>query len=329
MQAAELLAELAAGTPRSGVELAAAAGVTRAAVWKQIEALRARGVPIEAGGTGGYRLPWPVQLLDAGRIRTALPASVAGQLGALEVHWELDSTSSELQRRGAAAPDLSVVMAETQSAGRGRRGRAWLSPPGLNIYLSCVKRFDGGFAALSGLSLAVGVIVLRTLDTLDIAGAGLKWPNDVLAVASGAASGKLAGILVELSGEYQGPCAAVIGIGLNLRLTDALRAQAGQPACDLATLAGGTPPDRNRVAAALVAALADGLRQFEREGFAAFADDYARHDLLHGQPLRLSSAGGERDGIGAGVDNRGALLLRLPDGETQRIDSADVTVRRA
>ncbi|MBD8881596.1 biotin--[acetyl-CoA-carboxylase] ligase [Rhodanobacter sp. 7MK24] len=329
MQAADLLAELAAGEPRSGVELAAKAGVTRAAVWKQIQALRTRGVPIEAGGAGGYRLPWPVQVLDAGRIRAALPAGVAEQLGALEVHWELDSTSSELQRRGSATPDLSMVMAETQSAGRGRRGRTWLSPPGLNIYLSCVKRFDTGFAALSGLSLAIGVIVLRTLAALGVTGAGLKWPNDVLAATPDAAPGKLAGILVELSGEYQGPCAAIIGVGLNLRLTDALRGQAGQPICDLATLAGGAAPDRNRAAAALVAALADGLRQFEREGFAAFAEEYARHDLLHGQPLRLSGAGGERDGVGAGVDNRGALLLRLPDGEIQRIDSADVTVRRA
>lgn len=329
MQAADLLAELAAGEPRSGVELAARAGVTRAAVWKQIEALRARGVPIEAGGSRGYRLPWPVQLLDTARICAALPIAVAERLGALEVHWELDSTSSELQRRGAAAPDLSVVIAETQNAGRGRRGRAWLSPPGLNIYLSCVKRFDSGFAALSGLSLAIGVIVLRTLVALDITGAGLKWPNDVLATAPGHASGKLAGILVELSGEYQGPCAAIIGIGLNLRLTDTLRGQAGQPTCDLATLAGGTPPERNRAAAALVAALAEGLRQFEREGFAAFADEYARHDLLRDQPLRLSGAGGEHAGTGAGVDNRGALLLRLPDGEIQRVDSADVTVRRA
>lgn len=328
MQASELLAELATGEPRSGVELAAGAGVTRAAVWKQIEALRARGVPIEAGGSSGYRLPWPVQLLDAARIRATLAAPVAKQLGALEVHWEIDSTSSELQRRGAAAPDLSMLLAETQSAGRGRRGRRWLSPPGLNIYLSCVKRFDTGFAALSGLSLAMGVIVLRTLAALNITGAGLKWPNDVLAAAPGKAPGKLAGILVELSGEYQGPCAAVIGIGLNLRLTDALREQAGQPTCDLATLAGGMPPDRNRAAAALIAALAEGLRQFEREGFAAFADEYARHDLLCDQPLQLSGAGGEFTGTGAGVDHRGALLLRLPDGEIQRIDSADVTVRR-
>ncbi len=328
MQAADLLAELAAGAPRSGVELAARAGVTRAAVWKQIEALRTRGVPIEAGGARGYRLPWPLQLLDAARIRAALPPAVANRLGALEVHWELDSTSSELQRRGAAAPDLAMLLAETQSAGRGRRGRHWLSPPGLNLYLSCVKRFDTGFAALSGLSLAIGVIVLRALAALDVAGAGLKWPNDVLAAAAGQAPGKLAGSLVELSGEYQGPCAAVIGIGLNLRLTDALRAQAGQPACDLATLAGGTPPDRNRAAAALIAALAEGLGQFEREGFAAFADEYARHDLLRDRALRLSGADGERDGIGAGVDGRDALLLRLPGGEVQRVDSADVTVRR-
>ncbi|MEW9571450.1 biotin--[acetyl-CoA-carboxylase] ligase [Rhodanobacter sp. Si-c] len=329
MQPAELLAELATGAPRSGVELAARAGVTRAAVWKQIEALRARGVPIEAGGISGYRLPWPLQLLDGAAIRAALPANVAKRLGTLEVHWELDSTSSELQRRGTATPDLSMVLAETQSAGRGRRGRHWLSPPGLNLYLSCLKRFDTGFAALSGLSLAIGVIVLRTLESLGIAGASLKWPNDVLAAASGQTPGKLAGILVELSGEYQGPCAAVIGIGLNLRLTDVLREQAGQPACDLATLAGGTPPDRNRVAAALITALAEGLHQFEREGFAAFADEYACHDLLRDRALRLSGAGGERDGIGAGVDSRGALLLRLPNGEIQRIDSADVTVRRA
>ncbi|TAL74289.1 MAG: biotin--[acetyl-CoA-carboxylase] ligase [Rhodanobacter sp.] len=329
MQAADLLAELAAGEPRSGVELAAKAGVTRAAVWKQIEALRARGVPIEAGGAAGYRLPWPVQLLDAGHIRAALPTTVARQLGGLEVHWELDSTSSELQRRGDDASDLTIVIAETQGAGRGRRGRQWLSPPGLNLYLSCLKRFDGGFAALSGLSLAIGVIVVQTLTGLGAAEVGLKWPNDLLATAPGQPPGKLAGILVELSGEYLGPCAAVIGIGLNLRLTTALREQAGQPACDLASLTGGTPPDRNRLAAALIAALVNGLAQFERKGFAAFAKDYARHDLLHGLPLRLTGAGGTHTGIGAGVDERGALLLQRPDGSLQHVDSADVTVRRA
>lgn len=323
MQAQQLLAALASGEAVSGAQLADRTGVTRAAIWKQVEALRARGVPVEARGAAGYRLPWPVQLLDASRIRAALPRSCASRLGALEVHWELDSTSSELQRRLAEAADLSMVLAETQTAGRGRRGRSWLSPPGLNLYLSCIKRFDRGFAALSGLSLAVGTMVLRAIEALGVEGAGLKWPNDVLA-----AGGKLAGVLVELSGEYQGPCAAVIGVGLNLRLTEALRAQAGQPACDLATLAG-EPPDRNLVAARLIAALAEGLREFERHGFAPFAEDYARHDLLAGCTLKLSGAQGHFEGTGEGVDARGALQVRLPDGRLRSVDSADVTVRRA
>lgn len=324
MQPAQLLTALAAGEAISGTGLAAQMGVTRAAIWKQVEALRARGVPIEAQGAAGYRLPWPLQMLDDAVIRAALPAPVAAALGRLEVHWELDSTSTELQRRGALVADLSVLLAETQSAGRGRRGRQWISPPGLNLYLSCLKRFDGGFATLGGLSLAIGVIVMRTLETLGIRGAGLKWPNDILA-----ADGKLGGILVELSGEFQGPCAAVIGIGLNVRLTPMLRALAGQPASDLATLTDANPPDRNRIAATLIAALVDGLQQFERDGFAGFADEYARHDLLIGQPLQLTGGLGAFDGEGAGVDQRGALQVRMCDGRVRGVDSADVTVRRA
>lgn len=321
MQAQELLVALADGGMVSGAQLAERAGVTRAAIWKQVEALRSRGVPVESRGTAGYCLPWPVQLLDVETVRAALPDSVRGRLGELELHWEIDSTSSEIQRRQAQLPDLSMVLAETQTAGRGRRGRRWLSPPGLNVYLSCLKRFEGGFGALSGLSLAVGVIVMRTLTALGIDGAGLKWPNDVLSEA-----GKLAGILVELGGEYQGPCVAIIGVGLNVRLTAALHEQAGQPVNDLTTLAGHAP-DRNRVAAALVAALAEGLDQFEREGFDAFVDEYARHDLLRDKPLRVQGATSTLEGVGAGVDARGALLLHTADG-VHRIDSADVTVRR-
>lgn len=322
MQAQDLLVALADGGMVSGAQLAERAGVTRAAIWKQVEALRARGVPVESRGTAGYCLPWPVQLLDLPTLRDLLPGELASRLGTLELHWEIDSTSSEIQRRQADLADLSMVLAEMQSAGRGRRGRAWLSPPGLNVYLSCLKRFDGGFAALSGLSLAVGVIVMRTLAALGIDGAGLKWPNDVLSDR-----GKLAGILVELGGEYQGPCAAIIGVGLNVRLTAALHEQAGQPVNDLATLAG-RAPDRNRVAAALIAALAEGLEQFERDGFAAFVNEYARHDLLRGKPLRVQGSQAMLEGVGAGVDARGALLLQADDG-LHRIDSADVTVRRA
>lgn len=319
MQPRDLLAMLADGVPVSGAELAARGGLTRAAVWKQVEHLREQGLPVEARRGAGYRLPWPVELLDADWIaRHSHPRPAA-----LEVHWSLDSTSSECQRRATELADGSVVLAEMQHAGRGRRGRTWLSPPGLNVYLSCLKRFERGFAALSGLSLAVGVALVHALEALGIEGVGLKWPNDVLVAATGA---KLAGILVELSGEYQGPSTAVIGIGLNLRLPEALRARAGQPVADLAELAAGTPPGRNRVVATLIGGLLDALERFDADGFAAFAADYARLDLLRGRSLRLSDAHGAFEAVGDGVDEQGALRV-LRDGETQRIDSAEVTVR--
>lgn len=315
----ELLAALSDGVPVSGADLASRLGLTRAAVWKQVQQLREQGLPVEARRGAGYRLPWPIELLDAERIL----ADCRPCPGALEVHWSLDSTSSECQRRADTLPDGSIVLAETQHAGRGRRGRAWLSPPGLNIYLSCLKRFERGFSALSGLSLAVGVALVRALQALGVQDIGLKWPNDVLVAGSGA---KLAGILVELSGEYQGPSTAVIGIGLNLRLPAALRAQAGQPVADLAELSAGEPPDRNRVVAAVTGSLLEVLERFDSEGFAAFADAYAGLDLLHGRCLRLSDTHGHFDAVGDGVDAQGGLRV-LRDGEPLRIDSAEVSVR--
>ena len=308
----------------SGATLARTAGVTRAAVWKQIEALRLKGVPVEAKVGGGYRLPWPTELLEAPRIRARLSPDALADVGMIEVHWEIDSTSSELARRIPVLDDLAFVMAETQSAGRGRRGRTWLSPPGMNLYLSVLKRFDAGFASLSGLSLAVGVMLIRALDNLGIRTAGLKWPNDVMA-----GNAKLAGILVELSGEYSGPCAAIIGVGLNIRLPDSLHERAGQPITDLASLAGGQPPGRNHVAAAVVASLSEGLRSFERHGFAAFAKEYAASDLLQGQPLRVIDPRGEYNATGEGVDERGALRVRRATGEMVMVDSAEISVRRS
>ncbi|KGI78881.1 biotin--[acetyl-CoA-carboxylase] ligase [Oleiagrimonas soli] len=319
MQPRDLLAALAAGAPLSGAELARQLGLTRAAVWKQVEQLREQGLPIKARRGAGYRLPWPVQLLDARLIRK----HCAIEPGALEVHWSLDSTSSECQRRASGLADGSVILAETQHAGRGRRGRHWLSPPGLNMYLSCLKRFDRGFAALSGLSLAVGVALVRALEAHGYAGIGLKWPNDVLVRDSGA---KLAGILVELSGEYQGPSAAVIGIGLNLRLPEVLRAQAGQAVADLAELGSEPPPDRNLLIGSVIDHLLKALKTFDAHGFEAFLDDYAARDLLRSRVLRLSDARGQFEAIGDGVDARGALRV-LRAGEPVLVDSADVTVR--
>lgn len=317
-----LLVALSCDVPVSGTALAARLGVTRAAIWKQIEALRSLGAPIAASAGSGYRLAHPLELLDAARIRSGLDATHASRLSALDVHWQIDSTNSELLRRPLNRSNpIQVCIAETQSAGRGRRGRAWQSPLGGNLYFSLSASFEQGMAALAGLSLAVGIAVIAALRDCGVADVGLKWPNDILAGGR-----KLAGILVELGGEFLGPCQAVIGIGINLRLSNEMLARIDQPAIDLATLLQGEPPSRNYLAARLIARLIEMLDRFAAQGFAHFQREYANHDLLNGREIRVLSAGNEIQAVGAGVDARGALLVRR-GGDLETYDSAEVSVR--
>lgn len=317
-----LFAELAAGTAVSGSVLAARLGVTRAAVWKQVGRLRELGLAVSAQAGDGYRLDAPVEVLDPARIQAALPADVSARIGDLAVHWQLDSTSSELLRRVGADPrDRLACLAELQTRGRGRRGRSWRMPLGGGIALSLLKRFDGGIATLAGLSLVAGIAAAQALADCGIGDVGLKWPNDLVARGR-----KLGGILVELGGDAMGPCHAVIGIGLNSRLDAHAAAAIDQPWIDLAALAGGAPPSRNLVVARVLARWIDAFDEFADSGFAAFAPRYARHDVLRGQPVRVLRGDRAEDGIACGIDARGALRVAFDDGE-RSVDSGEVSVR--
>lgn len=319
-----VVAELADGHVHSGQDLANSLGLTRAAVWKQVRQLRAHGLPVAAVPGRGYQLPWPVELLHEERIRAAMPAECRRAMADLQIAWRPGSTSEVLRQRARSlglAP--SVLLAESQSAGRGRRGRTWLAPPCANICLSLGLRFDCGAVGLAGLSLAAGVMVLRALTDTGFHQAGLKWPNDILA-----AGGKLAGVLTEIEGEYSGPSTVILGLGLNLHLTEKMRAAAAQPVAELQSLMPEQRVSRNVLAAALIAHLIRGLEQFRQHGFAAFAGEYARHDLLRGAPLRITTAQDEWYGQGAGVDAQGALLVQS-DAGLVRVDSAEVSVRTA
>ena len=322
IEPAALLGALRADRAVSGSELAARLGVTRAAVWKQIRSLRALGAPVDAVAGQGYRLAWPFEALDAEAIRAQLDPALRRRLHNIAVHWQVDSTNTELLHAAAGgAPDLSVCVAEMQTAGRGRRGRAWISPLGANVYFSLLKRFERGMGTLSGLSLVVGIALAQSLEDCGAAGIGLKWPNDI--VAGGR---KLAGILVEAGGEFLGPCFAVIGIGINLRLPDG--ADTGQPATDLAHVCSAALPSRHRVIARVAARLIDALDRFAAGGFGAFDRAFAARDVLAGKHIRVQSALGVRDGVAEGVDARGALRVR--DGAALAVyDSADVSVRAA
>ncbi|MGJ4727769.1 bifunctional biotin--[acetyl-CoA-carboxylase] ligase/biotin operon repressor BirA [Luteimonas sp. SDU101] len=306
-----LLRRLGEG-PVSGDALAREAGLTRAAVWKRIEALRAAGLRIEAQPGRGYALAAPVDLLDAEHIAEALPIPVRASISALEVAWSLESTNSRLLELGDPGPGARVLLAERQTGGRGRRGRPWASPLAANLYLSVARRFDAGLARLGGLSLVAGIAVVEALHGLGVDRARLKWPNDLVVVEEGRLR-KLGGILVEGGGEYAGPARAVIGIGLNVRMPTATGAAIDQPWIDLQAL-GATPP-RDRIAAAVLARLLPALERFDAEGLAPFLPAYARHDALAGQPVRMLVGETEHHGTALGVAADGALRLQGADGE--------------
>lgn len=317
--ARRLLALLGSGQARSGSALASELGVSRAAVWKQIEQLRAAGLAIEAQAGHGYRLAEPVELLELASIHAALPAAIRRRLGGIELHWQLDSSNDELLRRvGRGLRDHSLCLAEQQSAGRGRRGRSWHTPLGGALALSLYRRCDGAMARLAGLSLVAGLAAIHALAQCGIAGVDLKWPNDLVFDQA-----KLGGILIDVGGEALGPCHAVIGIGINLRLGPAA-ARIGQAATDLAAL--GPLPSRNLLAARLITALEDTVDRFLEEGLGAFAARYREHDSLRGREVDVLRGGARLHGTALGVDARGALRVRLANGE-QVIDSGEVSVR--
>lgn len=324
MDERDLVARLSAG-PASGAELARAAGLTRAAVWKQVEALRAAGLPVEAVPGRGYALARVPDLLEAAAIRAALPSSCLGQLASLEVAWTLDSTNSELLRRPAPEDGTAVLLAERQTGGRGRRGRNWASPLAANLYLSVSRRFSGGLARLPGLALVAGVATAEALHALGATAVGLKWPND-LVVAEGEGLRKLGGLLVEGGGEAGGPARAVIGLGLDVAMPAATAKQIDQPWTDLATLMGTAVPSRNLLVAAVLAHWLPALAQFDEQGLEPFLARHAAFDVLAGRPVRIDREGGARDGVALGLAADGALRVRV-DGVEQQVHAGEVSVR--
>ena len=315
-----LLRALAEG-PCTGGGLAERHGLTRAAVWKRIEALRAAGIEIQASQGRGYALARPIELLDAAALRAGLSHAARAQLEGLDVAWQLGSTNAALLARAPPERGARVLFAERQTAGRGRRGRGWWSPLASNLYLSIDRRYQGGLARLPGLSLVAGVAVAEAIRGIGVSDVALKWPNDLWWRQR-----KLGGVLVEGSGEHADAARAVVGIGLNVRMP-ALASGIDQPWVDLAEA--WPPVRREPVAIALLEAVLPALAAFDHDGLAPFLPRFAALDALRGRAVRIRDAeGGSLDAIACGIAPDGGLRVVIDGGE-RVLHSGEVSVRPA
>jgi len=326
-----LLRQLSDGAFHSGEDLAATVGLTRARVSQLLKQAETAGLALERVRGLGYRLTAAPDFLDAEAVRVAQRSIVAKGSGYpaldVEVVDQIGSTSTELLRR-SQRKDIhgTVLAAEWQTAGRGRRGKPWAAVAGGSLTFSLGWQFEQGAGFLAGLSLAVGVSVVRALEAEGLAGVELKWPNDLIYKHL-----KVGGILVELNGDALGPSVVVVGVGLNVRLPAEIRRDIEQPVSDLTTVAGRGAPaiDRNHLLARVSLELASTLDAYARAGFPPFAAEWQRRHAYQGKPVKLLLPDGASvKGTVAGVDSTGALVLA--DGPRRaRFLAGEISLRRA
>ncbi|MGF6671776.1 bifunctional biotin--[acetyl-CoA-carboxylase] ligase/biotin operon repressor BirA [Pseudomonas monsensis] len=294
-----LLNLLKDGRFHSGQDLGEALGISRSAVWKQLQHLEAElGLSIHKVRGRGYQLATPLMLLD--------PLGMAGMSPSwpVTVFDSIDSTNAQALRaigQGQVAPFL--IVAERQIAGRGRRGRKWVSPFAENLYYSLVLRIDGGMRQLEGLSLVVGLAVMQTLRKLGVADVGLKWPNDVLVDSK-----KIAGILLELVGDPADVCHVVLGIGINVNMQAADEVDQQWTSMRLES---GKSFDRNALVVELSNQLQAYIQRHQVGGFSVLQAEWEENHLWQGRMVSLIAGVNQIDGVVLGIDNQGALRLKV------------------
>ena len=318
--ALSLLRQLSDGVVHSGTALGDTVGISRAAIWKQLQQLQQYGVECRAVPGLGYQLTQPLDLIDAEQLR-ALWQREQKHERTLHYFLAIDSTNTFLLPQPLISPaHVHIALSEFQTAGRGRRGRQWQSPFAANIYLSLKREFSCGLEGLSGLSLAVGVVIADTLQTYCDDAIAVKWPNDIRARQR-----KLGGVLIELSGEAGGPCQVVIGVGINVHMQPHHGTAIDQAWISLDELSR-TSVTRTELSAQLVDNLLQMCQQFERDGFAPFCQAFSQRDEFRDKAVSIVGVNEQIDGIIAGVDEHGSLLLDTAQGR-RKIIAGEVSLR--
>jgi BirA family transcriptional regulator, biotin operon repressor / biotin---[acetyl-CoA-carboxylase] ligase len=317
----QVLQQLSTEKFTSGAVLAKSFDVSRSAISDAMKDASAAGVEVFSLTRRGYRLAQPIELLDADTIR----AQLHGVMPALELDIvnHIGSTNTEMQKRAeAGAVSGSVLAAEMQTAGRGRRGRVWQSAFNAGLTFSLLWRFDKGAPQLGGLSLVVGLALIRALRVQGVPRAMLKWPNDIVVDHH-----KLAGVLIETQGDMLGPTAATIGCGLNIKLPDTLKTNIDQAVTDVNAHVTETV-SRNLLFAALLRELFPVLHQFNAVGFAVFREEWLSYHALQGELVSVTAAHAPTvEATVIDVANDGSLIVEH-EGKRITLNTAEVSLRR-
>tara|TARA_R110001606_G_C15374715_1_gene649870 strand:- start:1563 stop:2540 length:978 start_codon:yes stop_codon:yes gene_type:complete len=317
-----LLKLMSDGHFHSGEALGAKLGVSRAAVWKVLSPLEEQGFPIHRVRGKGYRIPAGAVLLDKAEIESQLPRH-CNDYWDWHLYQQTDSTNAEAQRLMATNGHRPLAcVSEQQTAGRGRRGRSWVSPYGQNIYLTITEPFDTGAQGLEGLSLMVGIVLANTLRDCGYKGVQLKWPNDILLEGK-----KLAGILIEILGDLTSDCVVVIGVGINVLMREEVAGQIDQAWTSLLQASPRGELNRNALIASFAGNLLEALGIFREKGFVAFVPAWQEHDAWFGQMVNVISGSNEVSGRHCGVTEGGALKLETIEGMVF-VSGGEVSLRK-
>ncbi len=305
----------------AGDEIGNKLGITRSAIWKAIKKLNKYQIKVTSIKGKGYAMQEPLVLLDDKKIKQVLDPAIKKDID-LTLLETTDSTNNYLKKI-SSKNRFKICLAEHLTQARGRFQRAWHAPFGQNIYLSCQYRFAKDLSELAGLSLVIGLAIIKTLHEFGLNNKiMIKWPNDILWQRR-----KLAGTLIEVSAETHGHCEAMIGIGLNVNMLDADNDVVSQPWASLRQIQN-KYFDRNVVVAALINHLVNYIQQFELHGLAHFMEEWNASDCLLGQSVTIINGKEEVQGLAQGINEQGHLLLKLPNGRTHAFSSGDASVKK-
>lgn len=313
----ETLKILSDGNSYSGEEIGKRLGIGRAAIWKIISQLREKGLQIESVKGQGYKLLDNVEMLDENTIKADLKDNSFDEIITLN---QTASTNSYLSSQFTDSTKNLACIAENQTGGRGRNNRSWISPFARSIAMSVRWHFQTLPSGISGLSLAVGIAVANAMHNIGIENAMVKWPNDIYINNS-----KLAGILIEISGEISGPCSVIIGIGINLQLTEEEKSQIDQ-SCTAIYEHTQQRIGRNRIIAELLNSIAAVMSIFADKGFSSLLTQWQKYDLLKNREVTLITHNNQENGVALGVSKDGALQVTV-NGEERLFYSGDVSLR--